>query len=326
MGKRRGRKIGRSRRRERDYDDYDDYEDDNYEEKDLHRKPKKGSSFLKENIQYLVIGVAIVSLITMVILISVFGGEPNDGNQPPAPGGWEDLTAFQIYLGNSVYDYNVISDTGKINSKASGHESTSLLIIIGLEKKLSGTDILDIRGFANKGGTVIIADDYTNANNISKYYEITYDGSQVLVEPPGFYFNRSFIPVNANVGDYSYNIVLNAPTGFTSTGEAEIIAQASEDFVNIVLDKNENFVIEAPDKGDIWAPNIPFIVKAEEGAGSIVFISDTGLFTDNLFVHHKFENQQFITKLISSLIPEDGYIYYDYSKQTSAYSGHVLLP
>jgi hypothetical protein len=322
MGKRRGRKKSRSRRKYRDYD-YDDYDDD-YEDDDSRRRKKTGSSLIKDNIQFIVIGVAIMFLIAMVILISVFGGDSNGGDQPPPPGGWKDLTAFQIYLGNSVYDYNVISDTTKINSKADGHKDKSLLIIIGVEEDFTGNERLAVSDFVDDGGSVIIADDHNRANDIAGYYDVTYDGAQVLQEY-GWDYNLSFIPAYANVDDCSYNIVLNAPTGFTTTGDAEIIARASMD-VNIVLDKNGNLVIEAPPAEDIWAPEIPFIVKAKKDSGSIVFLSDTGIFTDNLFLHTKYENQAFITKLISSLIPEDGYIYYDYSKQTSVYSGHVLLP
>jgi hypothetical protein len=325
MGKRRRRKRSRSRRRYREYDYDDDYDDDDQETDDSRRRKKTGSSLIKENIQFIVIGVAIMFLVAMVILISVFGGDSSGGDQPPPPGGWKDLTAFQIYLGNSVYDYNVISDTTKINSKAAGHRDKSLLIIIGVEEDFTGNEQVAVSDFVNAGGSVIIADDYNRVNDISGNYEVTYDGAQVL-QYDGWYYNLSFIPVYAHIGDNSYNVILNAPTGFTTTGDAEIIAQASEDQVNIVLDKNENFKIEGPTDGDIWAPEIPFMVKAQKDSGSIVFMSDTGIFTDNLFLHTKFENQAFITKLISSLIPEDGYIYYDYSKQTSVYSGHVLLP
>ena len=112
MGKRRGRRRSRSRRRYRDYDyddDYDEeYDDDGRDVKnDRLTRRKARARFFKENIQFIVIGVAIMLLVAMVILLSIFGGDSPADDKPPPPGGWEDMTAFQIYLGNSGYEYHV---------------------------------------------------------------------------------------------------------------------------------------------------------------------------------------------------------------------------
>ncbi len=310
MGKGKNKKPrpGRKKRKE----EREEYDDGN----------RGSSAWVKENIQFLVIGGAIVILILAVVLISILTPESPPDNPDNGDGyTWQDMDAFQKYLGSSDYEYHNLAKTTDINSKTSGRESSSLLFIIGVEEEFTGPEIVAINDFLEDGGTIVIAADGNLANKVSEKYGVTYDGARVIVDEPGFFYNLSFIPAVATVNEYTYNIMFNAPTGFTTTGEGEILSRAEEE-VNIVLDRNGDFVLDL----DEHAPRVPFIVKTPAGNGNIVFISDAGLFTDKLFTDEMFENMAFTTKLISSLIPEDGCIYYDHSKQASQTSGHMVLP
>jgi len=319
------RRSGRRRRKEDDDEDDDDYEDDDRRVRS--GKKKDGSSIIKDNMQFIVAAVVIVLLIGAVIVISVLAPDDPGGTTEDPKNTWTDLKAFETYLSNQGHNYNVITDTNKITSKADGHESESLLIIVGVEEEFKGKETLSIMNFADEGGKVIIADDGTNTNIFSRLYGVEFDGAQVLMDgsKATFYYNYSFLPALAEIDGAPYDILLNAPTGLVTPDDwqGQVLAWAEED-IHIVLDDGD-FLMEGPPE-DVFAPNIPFALEVASGKGSVVFISDTGLFVDDFFTFGEYENEQFTTKLISHLLPDSGYIYFDHSKQTSTSSGHYRLP
>ena len=70
--------------------------------------------------------------------------------------------------------------------------------------------------------------------------------------------------------------------------------------------------------------DIPLVVKVNARNGDIIFISNTGLFTNDML--GRMDNEPFLKALIHDSIGNSGKVYYDDSKQISTYSGHLLFP
>ena len=236
---------------------------------------------------------------------------------PVVPSGWADLTVFKQMLADSGAALSVLSSTQSVDSAED--PANSLMVLVGVESAFSSEDFTAINAFATAGGSVIIADDGNLANRISTAFGVEYDGAPVIVKTM-YDFNISFIYTNATMDGYEYIVLFNGPTGLIKTGNASIIARSPEQVT--VCDRNRNYVLEVSE----YTPWVPFAVQVTCGEGRILFFSNTGLFTDKMIEYNKYENKAFINKMISTLVPEGGHIYYDQSKQVSEFSGHAILP
>ncbi len=114
-----------------------------------------------------------------------------------------------------------------------------------------------------------------------------------------------------------------------------ILARSSEepDKVMSVLDENDNNKIDAEDKPG----PIPFILEVPVNDGKVIFFSDAGLFTDNLWVlkslsdkpeyaNRTYQNVEYIVNLVHDMYPTDGELIFDISKQTAGFSNFHPYP
>lgn len=253
-------------------------------------------------------------LIAMAVTTSLCTEDPDD---PSASGGWGDLKVFEQMLKDSGVPMSVLSSTQAIDS--AGDPANSLMVLIGVESEFDSEDFTAINAFATTGGTVLIADDGNLTNRVSTAFGVEYDGAPVLVKKE-YEYNVSFIYTNATIDGYEYIVLFNGPTGLIKSNNATVIARSPEQVS--VCDRNHNYVMEVSE----YTPWVPFAVQVTCGEGSMLFFSDTGLFTDKMVEYNKYENKAFINKMISTLVPEGGHIYYDQSKQVSEFSGHIILP
>lgn len=274
------------------------------------------------------IGILFVILLLTVIFaaLSISGCSEPRPMEPTPTVKWDDTRTFTELLTNSDYKYRSVIKTSEMSSIDG---SDSLLIIIGAEAEFRSSDVNAIQDFVSTGGWVLIADDGTNANRVSSIWNINYQGSKILTGSLGFDRNVSFVYGDGNIEGSSYNLLFNTPTGFDQLGESEVLARYPYSSIDVidgadalcVFDNNSNYII---DNNDQFAQECPFITKLRVGPGGLVFVSDTGIFCDQIF--SKYDNRAFMTKLISSLITDDGTIYYDQSHQTSLSSGHKSMP
>lgn len=253
-------------------------------------------------------------LIALAVTTSMCTSGP-DG--PSDPGGWADLAVFKQMLTDYGVPITFLASTQAIDT--ADDPANALMVIVGVESEFDSEDFTAINAFASAGGTVLIADDGNLANRVSTAFGVEYDGAPVIVMK-GYEYNVSFIYTNATIDGYEYIVLFNGPTGLIKSNNATVIARSPEQVS--VCDRNHNYVLEVSE----YTPWVPFAVQVTCGEGSILFFSNTGLFTDKMVEYNKYENKAFINKMISTFVPEGGHIYIDQSKQVSEFSGHIILP
>jgi len=202
--------------------------------------------------------------------------------------------------------------------------SKTLYIALGVEKEYNAAEIESLKDFYNRGGKIIIADDHTQSNSFSQEYEVNYYGQTFW--DSAFDHNVSFPKVHAFLDFEEYVLTLDKPTGLWTrpniTG-ISIIANGSKDSF---VDRNNNGYIDLYDAQGY----IPVIAQyhKETSGGTIVFMSDSGIFTDDFIdkpsptdpgmvnTSHQFNNnKKFIRDLIvNRLLPNGGKIIMDESR------------
>jgi hypothetical protein len=195
----------------------------------------------------------------------------------------------------------------------------TLYIALGVEKEYNAAEIESLKDFYNRGGKIIIADDHAGANSFSQEFEVNYYGQTFWDST--FDHNVSFPKVHAFLDFEEYVLVLDNPTGIWTKPDVKgisIIANGSKDSF---VDVNNNKIIDLRDAQGY----IPVIeqYKKENSSGTIVFLSDSGIFTDDFIEKGGVKNtslefnnnKKFIRDLIvNRLLPNGGKIIFDESR------------
>lgn len=221
----------------------------------------------------------------------------------------EDISKFKNELSRN-YDTSCILSTPMFLNDINPEKT--LLIIVGVEKDYNEYEIGEIKSFVRSGGRIIVADDYGFGNTIAKALsteKCSVDFSEKMLLTENFNLNKSFPVVNAELKNSSYSILTNEPTGLIVNGSFIMLASSEN---NSYLDLNENGAV---DIGESFS--VPVVVEVIVGEGVAVFISDPGIFTNEIWDMNGFDNTEFITALISYLLPEGGTIIIDESRHAS---------
>ena len=183
-----------------------------------------------------------------------------------------------------------------------------------------------------RGGFVIIADDGTNANRLGDLplsegeKRIEFRGKPYLVdktlsEPTddrGYLYNKYFIKAHSTIGGRDYEVIVHRPNGLNSSEGGNYLLKTSKQLT--VIDMNENEIQDMDT--DKYAPYGPIAIEYRIGSnnGGIVYISSTGLFTDNTFDLKN--NEAWFRAYLTQFLPSGGRVLLDTSKQSSSMSPH----
>jgi hypothetical protein len=136
----------------------------------------------------------------------------------------------------------------------------------------SAADLASLDSFISNGGTLLLADDYGNGNQVLEYLRIngSFSGEQLL--DPLFNYKNSFFPkiidfTDAAISESVASIVLNHATSLDIGAGVEIIARSS---ASSFLDLNDNQIL---DDGEPIGP-LPVAAKAEYNRGLVFMLSD----------------------------------------------------
>jgi len=262
---------------------------------------------------------------------------------------WEQLDKFeQLVSGQS--NIEALSIVGSPAILRDVKEPTkALYIAVGIEKKYRAAEITIIQDFVRKGGKAIVADDSGYADDLSNKFGVTFYGGTMWDE--NYLVTSEFPMVPATLYLNKYWLVLSEPTGLAnqsyedaSKGEFlyTMIANGSE---KSYVDRNGNHKIDPSDAHD----NIPVALEVRYNTkyadnkdvvagGKIIFISDTSIFTNDLLIsidqiktmgfdptkdwNKKVDlaearggsNKQFVTALVSYMLPSGGKVIFDESR------------
>lgn len=129
----------------------------------------------------------------------------------------EDLERYNSHVRNSVYFRNSVKDNDGVydyetRSMVSSpvillgkliDPSKSIYIAVGIEKAYTQEEIEALNSYLARGGHVIVADDFGNANSLAQYYGVTYFGGQFFDER--FDKDVNYTIVTARLGSDIYD-------------------------------------------------------------------------------------------------------------------------
>jgi hypothetical protein len=275
--------------------------------------------------------VLLVFILGAYFLAPTFQSNSGDGSITPFTDpndvgkNWKKCSTFWDMMskeGQNNYELYTLIGSPTILRNIEQPEKT-VYLAIGVEKEYNAAEIESLKDFYNRGGKIVIADDHTLANSFSQEYEINYYGQTFW--DVDYVYNVSFPRVHAFLDYTEYVLVLDKPTGLwtrpfdKNVTSISIISNGSKDSF---IDRNPNGYIDLLDAQGY----IPTIVqnKKEGGAGTIIFISDSGIFTDD-FINRgggangsatQFNNnKKFLRDMfVNRLLPTGGKIIFDESR------------
>jgi hypothetical protein len=282
--------------------------------------------------------VPIILILLILISYSLFwfiSATPDDPQLSAYSDDWNDISMFYDSLKNE-YNVSTIISSPLILNKIDRPEN-KLYIVLGVEKGYSYDEGLAVLNFLINGGSVIIADDFGAGNSIAdilcdnyedrfeddatlhdQYLEIEFYNDRLF--DSSYIRNTKFVKVNADLGmNRNYEVLLNEPTALHSEGYYNSISRSSSDSW---LDENKNGIRDVTEIKESY----DIIVLAKYGEGEVCFISDPGIFINNLW--KMYDNAVFANDLVQQLLSNnngnDYEIIFDESQHISQSSDENL--
>ena len=286
---------------------------------------------------------SIVLLISALVWTSGCLEGENDNDLERIEGGpWKDLKDLKKMIsGVTVFSYNEVGGPSDLDDIT--NPENSIYMLIGIEKNITSSDYNSIKGFIQRGGMVIVADDGTRANRLTALPKLSemegpeFVGKNYLVDntlleeeagyDPGYEFNISFIrSVGVSRGQI-FDLIIHEPKGILNPDDGNVVLSTTKELT--VIDMNSNGEMDAIDHDthesqDKFSEDGAIAVEYGIGdnGGGILYVSTSGLFTDNVFA--RWDNDDWLKNYLYSIIPQGGDVMLDSSKQAYNYSPHLV--
>ncbi len=227
---------------------------------------------------------------------------------------WNGLSSLRKDLETKEYDIASIISNPLILDEVD-HPEDSLYICFGAEKGYDKLQSDALFRFVNRGGKVIIADDFGDANSFSNRVGVSFTGHRIWSQ--AFKDNLSFIMINVNVDEEEFPILMNEPTTLKLLGTShelfrapEVIYRTSQESYE---DTNDNGKIDSIGSLDTYG-ELPVGVRvvSKGQAGEIIFISDSSFCINDMWEEE--QNAEFILTLIEEMLGYSGTVIFDESR------------
>ena len=188
-------------------------------------------------------------------------------------------------------------------------------VVVGVDREYRKEEISVIEKFVKEdGGKVIIMDDFGAPNALSEKFGVFFYGrplwDDINMTGPGGNKNISFPTFEASLGLQKFQIVMNAPTGLTTTNpNVEYIANGS---IKSYVDLDGNGRVNIGDKKG----HIPVAIEVHfnTSKGKVVLISNANLATNDM-IKANLQNKLFMLSLVHRLMnKKEGLILFDESR------------
>lgn len=216
---------------------------------------------------------------------------------------WNDVSKFREDVSEHGCTTSCVISTSIIIKDV--EPENSLFVSIGVEKKYTEREITTIQEFVSHGGKAIIADDFGYGNCLAEKFGIMFYNKKLWSE--NYSKASTFTVATAVIDEETYSIMLNIPTGMRVLGNitAEIICSVAG---YIDSDRGVPNALDLLDEKGVF----PVILEIKYGMGSIVFISDPGIFINGMIDRE--DNRIFLSALIHHLLSNNGRVIFDESR------------
>jgi len=220
-------------------------------------------------------------------LYLVYTIPPAEDYNPENPE-WNGLTSLKQQTNTTE-----ITNINQLKQIANPKQTT--ILILGPEKPYTPEETQTIKEILEKGATILVADDFGQANTLLEQMEIPCKFTQKILIDPVFYYKDPKLPIILNIKNTTWTknikqLILNYATTLNITGpEIEILANTSQ---YSYLDINMN---EQQDPEDPTGPQ-PILAQTKIGEGTLILLSDPSIFI-NVMINK--ENNTQLLKNIS---------------------------
>ena len=250
---------------------------------------------------------------------------------------WNDISDFRQSLeNNDEKNYNVsaiLSNPAVLDDIDT--PASSLLVVAGAESPYTKLELEILVRFMERGGSILVFGDYDYSNTIAGLFALEFDQHKLWDQ--NYKENVSLIQTSARLDSGSYNILLNDPVAIKDldSQSTNLWGVGVEWRKDVFITTSKNSWIDADDDGAITpsdqaAPLSGFqlgvrcdIAKEGESLGSAVFISDSSIGINHMWVQEN--NSNFLIALVDSIISNDGQILFDESRHTQDTFGASLF-
>lgn len=218
--------------------------------------------------QWLLIALTTVLIITVIVLASTSGGA--FGIYNPA---WDGTANLQTLARAEGVDVSVVRDVSQYDTITP--ESTTA-IILAPNETYSSKDVARLRRFVERGGLLVIADDFGQGTNIL----LQRLGANSRIEPVPLRDEREFyrspaFPLatgdpNASFTDGVDSIVLNHPAAVSPNGARVLVTTSPVAYA----DENNNEMLDESEE----IGQFPVVTSEDIGSGTLIVASDPSLF------------------------------------------------
>jgi len=276
--------------------------------------------------------VLVVALLVLVVATIPYGSIPRS-HLSAYDNDWDDISSFRADMENLGFlNVSVRTVSTSAASLMSIEDARNMLYLaIGVERSYSFAEWRAIRTFQDRGGMVVIADDYGHGNSILRYngFEDNPAISHLTDKPQTQYLfsgerlsdvnvdrNPQLVYVTVPIYDgLDYQVLLNDPSCFVpnddwetdlwnpwdqTQGYAEHLANSS---ASGWIDKDKDGIRDPGEK----VGEYPVMVWME----GMFLISDPSLFTNDMY--GRADNRLFAHALLARMLPAGGTVIIDES-------------
>lgn len=209
-------------------------------------------------IKYIFLGLLASTLTLLAIIVAI----PSTDDFSPDNSGYNGVSEFV-----TRYNASIIS-IGDLDNMGLG----TIAFVIGPGKTFEESDALIARRYVERGGILVIADDFGSGNTLLSMLNLSvrFDGS-LLLDPIYMYRNPALPIATVSMANNTYRLYLNYATFLNTSSSGTCIGFSS---IFSYADLNLN---SQKDPGE---PGGPFCIVYMErlGSGSIYVVSDPSIF------------------------------------------------
>ncbi len=173
-------------------------------------------------------------------------------------------------------------------------DDNSTLLVISPARNYTANESLAVASFLYRGGRVVVADDFGQANSLLAAIGAPIEISRApLCQYENYSVNQSF-PVITDIAPTPYTsnvsrLVLNHPSALNVSGNATVLASSSRD---AWLDFNNNYKLDREERMGTY----PVAACYTYGDGQLIAISDPDIFINSML--DKGDNRALIQHLL----------------------------
>ena len=176
------------------------------------------------------------------------------------------------------------------------------LLVAGPQTNFTAAESGSVLSFLNRGGTVVVMDDFGDANSLLSGIDAPVQVRQVpICDLKDFYMNYSF-PIISTFSPSPYfvnvsSIVLNYPASLNVSGSATVLATTSD---TAWLDYNDNSKLDGNEKLGTYPV---MAINNYSYGGRLIVISDPDILINSML--DKGDNKVFIANLLAGNVLVD---------------------